>query len=101
MKELDYNRLLRIQETIVDLTANCYSKLIVKYEDSRVVVETIKAWADEFEDWWEGMSDDDRDRIDYLEAIDDFSERHLRAELEDDKSAREKVAMLNPKIKSL
>ena len=81
MKKADYNRLLRIQETIIDITVNVYWPLLKKYEDSRSVVETIKAWADEFEDWWDSLSEDEQYSKDYLTSIDDFSERHLRAEL--------------------
>lgn len=82
--DINYNRLLRIQETIIDITVNCYTPLVIKYIDSRLVVEIIKAWADEFEDWWDSLSEDEQYSKDYLMSIDDFSERHLRAELAPD-----------------
>lgn len=68
-------------EAIQDVTVNCYDKLINKYEDSRLVLETCRAWAAEFEDWWWSLSEDEQDERDYLLSIDDFCERHLRAEL--------------------
>lgn len=82
--DINYNRLLRIRETIFDLTVNCYHPLIVKYEDSRTVCQTILAWADEFEDWWESLSEDEQYAKDYLLSIDEFSERHLRSEIGQD-----------------
>lgn len=68
----------RYAEVVFDLTANCYDKLMKKYEDSRWVLETIKSWAHEFEDWWDAQPEDS---VDYIEAVDAFAERHLRAEL--------------------
>lgn len=71
-------------EAIQYVTVNCYDKLIKKFEDSRNVLETCRAWAQEFEDWWNTLDDEEQERRDYLISIDAFCDRHLRAELTPD-----------------
>ena len=68
----------RYAEVVFDLTANCFGKLMEKHEDSRYVLEIIKSWAHEFEDWW---NDQPEYSHDYIEAIDKFAEEHLLGEL--------------------
>ena len=68
----------RYAEVVFDLTANCFGKLMEKHEDSRYVLEIIKKWAHEFEDWWNAQP---QYAHDYIEAIDKFAEDHLRGEL--------------------
>ena len=71
-------------EAIQDVTVNCYDRLIKEYEDSRLVLETCRAWASEFEDWWNTLDVIEQETRDYLMSIDAFCERHLRAELTPD-----------------
>lgn len=45
-----------------------------KYDqDSRDVMETIRGWAEEFENWWQSHDEDWMDATDYLSELDRFA----------------------------
>ena len=47
-----------------------------KYDqDSRNVMETIREWAEEFENWWQSHDEDWMDANDYLIELDNFTEK--------------------------
>lgn len=47
-----------------------------KYDqDSRNVLEMLREWAEEFENWWMSHDEDWRDCHDYLEEVWDFTEK--------------------------
>lgn len=66
-------------EAVQDITINVYQELYDKMEepDSRALLQDIRIWAQEFEDWWWSLKESDRDRIGYQEAIDSFSDALL------------------------
>lgn len=47
-----------------------------KYDqDSHKVLETIREWAEEFENWWQSHDEDWMDANDYLINLDNFTEK--------------------------
>ncbi|MBO7684873.1 MAG: hypothetical protein J6Y20_04895 [Lachnospiraceae bacterium] len=81
-----------IQEITLDAWPIIYGPENEYDQDSRVVLETIRDWAEEFERWWMSHSEDWRDHHDYLEEIDKFSDRKCKEYLEEigvDPEARE------------
>lgn len=66
-------------EAVQDITINVYQELYNKMEepDSRALLQDIRIWAHEFENWWWSLKESDRDRIGYFEAIDSFCQALL------------------------
>ena len=63
-------------ETIQDITITAWP--IVwdgnKYDqDSRVILEMLRDWAEEFQSMWDGLSQDERDKKSYLERVEDYA----------------------------
>ena len=55
-----------------------------KYDqDSRVVLETIRDWAEEFETWWQSHDEDWICSHDYVEEIDKYSDLKCKEYLRD------------------
>lgn len=67
-------------ETVVDITANCYRRLYRKYQDSRLVVRIISAWAAEFDAWWWSLPPEEREEKDYILCVDGFCDDKLAGE---------------------
>lgn len=65
-------------ETVIDITANCYHGLYERHEDSRMIVNIISGWADEFDRWWWSLSLEEQEEKDYILSIDEFCERKLK-----------------------
>ena len=50
-----------------------------KYDqDSRMVLEMLRDWAEEFETWWMSHDEDWRADNDYIVEVEDFAERKSR-----------------------
>lgn len=65
-------------ETIQEVTLAAWPVVWAdnKYDqDSRNVLEMLRDWAEEFENWWLSRDEDWRDRHDYLEEVWDFTEK--------------------------
>ena len=68
-------------ETIQDITL--YAWPIVwndnKYDqDSREVLIELRGWACEFQEWWDGLDDESRDKTSYTEEVSAFARRKAR-----------------------
>lgn len=69
----------RFGEVVFDITSQCYTKLMEYWEDdSRQVWAVISEWAEEFENWWNTLSEDEQDRRDYMLSVEEFAEKKLR-----------------------
>ena len=71
-------------EALQDITLNAFPQLYChdsRYEDSRVVYDLLQEWAREFEDWWAGLSQEEQDSIDYIESVDNFTEKKVKEAL--------------------
>lgn len=54
-----------------------------KYDqDSRNVMETIREWAEEFENWWQSHDEDWQDATDYLIELEEFGEKKAKEYVE-------------------
>ena len=54
-----------------------------KYDqDSRDVLETIREWAEEFENWWQSHDDEWKTETDYLIEIEKFTEKKSQEYIE-------------------
>lgn len=50
-----------------------------KYDqDSRVVMQTIREWAEEFEEWWQSHDEDWMDATDYQIELEKFTEKKAK-----------------------
>ena len=61
-------------------------------QDSREVLETIRRWGWEFENWWLGHTDEWIDNYDYIEEVEKFADRKCKEYLKEigvDPEARE------------
>ncbi len=65
-------------ETIQDITLTAWPVVWNnnKYDqDSRVVLEMLRDWAEDFQSMWDGMSQDERDKKSYLSMVEDYAWR--------------------------
>ena len=63
-------------EAAQDITINCYEELYGYENNHTAVLEQIRRWAKEFEEWWQSM--DEEEREDYWESIDEFCCKKMR-----------------------
>ena len=81
------NDMHMLGETIQEITLDAWPIIYGpenKYDqDSRDVLGTIRDWAGEFECWWMSHDDAWRDKHDYLEEIDSFTDKKCKEYLKE------------------
>lgn len=65
-------------EAVQDITINCYEELYEYMPNHTATLEQIQSWAKEFEEWWQSMDEEEREKKDYWESIDEFSCKKMR-----------------------
>lgn len=66
-------------EAIQDLMWVFVDSLHPYYEDSRETLATIRDWGIEFEEWWQSLTEDDKDETDYFTEIYNFGDKKMKA----------------------
>lgn len=67
-------------ECVQDITIQCYQKMYADMDepDHAQLLQDIRIWAQEFEDWWWNLPESHRDDIGYWDAIDKYCDRLLK-----------------------